>query len=873
MKKLLIIILLGCFQFNVNAQDISAWKQDRNTGENDSKTYKLDALAFKKGFTKNIYSKEINPYFEIEVPTINGDFEKFRVQETSNFAPELQAKYPDIRSYSGKSTKDETSSLHISVSPSGIQTMVLRADQSTEFIEQEAKDKNSYRLFSSKKREKGVLPFVCTTEDQTVSKSLYNKTAKSASSAGVFKTFRLALSCTGEYWQYHVAKGSSAAAAINATMTRVNAIFNKDLALKLELIANNNSILYDDPAADPYSPVVGTAPGAWSQELQRKLDDVIGNANYDIGHLFGATGGGGNAGCIGCVCDAGKGSAYTSPANGVPEGNTFDLDFVAHELGHQLGANHTFSHELEGEGVNVEPGSGSTIMSYAGITEDYDVVSNSDDYFTYASIKQIQDNMATKTCGTAVILPNNTPTAAAGLDYTIPTGTAFVLKGTASDPNGNTMTYCWEQNDSAITASGANSFALSNKADGPLFRSLKPGNSTTRYMPALNNVLTNRLSSAWESVSTVGRTLKFAFTVRDNAAQGLAQTKTDEMVVTVDPLTGPFAVVSQSTNDISWAPFTSQTITWSVNNTTALPGANTVNIKLSTDGGLTFATTLVSNTPNDGSQTITVPNILAQNCRILIEPTNNIFYAVNASSFAIGYSSVTTCTSYSFTTPFAIPDNSSTTKSTVVPAQETIITDVNVSIGLTHAYLGEVELELINPQAKVVKLLGRNCGATNAALVLNFDDLGSALNCNLTGAQTVVPIGSFADYNGVNPQGTWRLKATDIAAQDMGSITQATIEICTKTFTTLSAPDFVIADFLVYPNPNQGNFNVQFSSSSSNDVLIEIHDLLGRKVYGEKFKSNTNFNEAIQLKNATAGTYVVSVVDGARKGVSKIVVQ
>ena len=194
------------------------------------------------------------------------------------------------------------------------------------------------------------------------------------SSAGQVKTMRLAQSCNGEYSNFFGATSSAQVslvlAAFNATLTRSNGVYEKDLALHLNLIANTTSVIYYNPATDPY-----TTLSSWNQQLQTTLTNVIGNANYDIGHMFGASGGGGNAGCIGCVCVAptgtvplGKGSGITSPADGIPQGDNFDIDYVVHEVGHQLGANHTFSFSIEGTGVNKEVGSGITIMGYAGIT-------------------------------------------------------------------------------------------------------------------------------------------------------------------------------------------------------------------------------------------------------------------------------------------------------------------------------------------------------------------------------------------------------------------------------------------------------------------------------------------------------------------------
>jgi subtilisin-like proprotein convertase family protein len=487
---------------------------------------------------------------------------------------------------------------------------------------------------------------------------------------------------------------------------------------------------------------------------------------------------------------------------------------------------------------------------------------------------QIQNNLVSK-CSVNTALINQTPTVNAGSDYTIPKSTAFVLNGVASDPNGDALTYCWEQNDPAGSSEiSVNSMAYATKSIGPNFRSFSPSNSTNRYFPALSRVVAGQLSSSWESVSSIGRNLNFVFTARDNAALGFGQTNSDAMVVTVDATKGPFIVTSQNTADGIWDLGFSQTITWRVNGTSSLSGSTNVNIKLSTDGGLTFPIILASNTPNDGLEVVTAPTIAAKKCRILVEPTGNIFYAVNSDPFAIGYRVATSCNSYTFAAPYPIPESQTYVEKTiVVPASSSEITDVNFNVGFTHAYIGDVEIEVESPNGTVVKLFDKSCGNIESSLLLAYDDVGGALTCNATTSQTVAPKGLLSAFNGENPQGTWKLRFRDTGVGQTGTINSASIVICSSSYTSLALPSLEINDFVLYPNPNKGNFTIRFTSANTAGVVVVVNDMLGRKIYENKFENNGNFNENIQLKNVTAGVYLVSVIDGDRKGVSKIVIE
>jgi hypothetical protein len=640
--------------WSVNSESRSAIVPDKAVSRlaypKEFKLFNLDLGSLKQElFT--IVDRSAKRSTIITLPNAGGTMEEFEVFEASNFEPALQAQFSEIRAYSGRGITDKFASLKLSISPQGIQTMLIRGDRENEFIEPYSKDHAVYSVYRGN-RDKGNLPWTCSTVEQAVVTGLNTQVANAATarvSSGTVKTMRLAQSCNGEYANFFGATSAAQVnlvlAAFNNTLTRCNGIYERDLALHLNLIANTTSVIYYSPATDPYS----TTLSQWNAQLQSTLTSVIGEANYDIGHLFGASGGGGNAGCIGCVCVNGsKGSGITSPADGIPQGDNFDIDYVAHEVGHQLGGNHTFSHSLEGTGVNKEVGSGITIMGYAGITGQ-DVAPHSIAFFHQASINQIQTNLAPKTCPVSVTMTaNSAPVVAAVGNFTIPISTPFALTGSATDPNGDALTYSWEQDDNS-TVSGASSVASPTKAGGPNWLSFAPSTSGTRTFPQLSSILaglnvTGPLAGGdaganIEALSSVGRTLNFELTVRDNrayvAGSTIGQSATVHSVVTVSAASGPFAVTAPNTA-VTWTGGTAQTVTWSVNNTTAAPvSCANVKISLSTDGGNTFPTVLLASTPNDGTETITVPTVTSSTCRVKVEAVGNIFFDIGNANFSI----------------------------------------------------------------------------------------------------------------------------------------------------------------------------------------------------------------------------------------------
>jgi hypothetical protein len=610
-------------RINVNAIQ----KQSHQTLK-EYHTFSLNSNALKQSLTgvvqRNQFSVTSNTI--LSFPNSEGKMERFRIKEASVMHPDLQQRFPEIRSYIGQGVDDASSILRFSISPEGFNGMIISPNGNT-FIEPISKGINNYIVYNRENRIDYNYDFECEVSEQLKRRVTSDFMMKNADDS-VLRTFRLAVSATGEYTQYHGGTKAQALAAINTTMTRVNGIYEVDFNVTMILIANTDDVIYTNTGSDPY----GNTTANYNSQLQSTLTSVIGEANYDVGHLFANLQNNGNAGCIGCVCVNGsKGSGWTSHT--VPEGDPFDVDYVAHELGHQFGANHTWTHGgNEGTNVQMEPGSGSTIMGYAGITGATDVQVNSDPYFHAASIEQVTNYVKSTSCQVDTNTGNAVPVVNAGSNYTIPRGTPFVLEGSATDADtGDVLTYCWEQYDEN---NASTTYPSTTATTGVAFRSFEPTTDNHRYFPRLETIKTGVTSWQWEVVPNVARTLNFRLTVRDNVAGG-GTNNSDDMVVTVNGTAGPFVVNSPNTN-VTWNVGETETVTWDVAGTTG-NGVNAANVDifLSTDGGDTYPITLAAGVANDGSHDIVVPNNQGNQNRIMVRGSNHIFFDISDSNFII----------------------------------------------------------------------------------------------------------------------------------------------------------------------------------------------------------------------------------------------
>lgn len=565
---------------------------------------------------------------QLEFPHPDGTMHKYNAKANQTMHPELAAKFPEIKSYDAVDIETGTS-VKWDITPQGFHAMIFQKGASTIFIDPLIKGNTDYYIvyyksdfYTDKRMECSFNSAVEALENPN---SPTSGEVKSFGSCEM-RTYRLALAATVEYTAFHGGVANAQAAQVT-TMNRVNGIYERDMAITMNLVANNNLIVFS--GSDSYSN--GNA-GAMIGQNQTVVDNIIGNGNYDIGHVFG-TNSGGLAG-LGVVCSNSQ-KARGVTGSGSPVGDTFDVDYVAHEMGHQFGCNHTFNNSCGGNRNNstaMEPGSGSTIMAYAGICSP-NVQNFSDDYFHGISLEEMGAEIlsGTHTCEVITPLSNSAPSiTSTNGGATVPAGTPFVLTAVATDANGDPLTYDWEQMDNQISTQAP----VATSTNGPNFRSWDPDASPSRYFPKLS-ALNNNGPFTWERLPTVSRTMNFRVTVRDNAVGGGCNDHED-VTYTIDGGSGPFVVLYPSATGIEWTGATTQTVTWDVANTSGAPvNCSNVDILLSTNGGSTYPTVLASNVPNDGSHDVLVPNVGTTVARVMVISENGTFFDVSDKNFKI----------------------------------------------------------------------------------------------------------------------------------------------------------------------------------------------------------------------------------------------
>lgn len=570
--------------------------------------------------------------FILNLPRPDGTMQAFRISESPILAPGLARRFPGIKTYLGRGVDRPGTWVRLDYTPRGFHAMVLDGSDSY-FIDPYYHLLNEGTYISYYRRNFHTdESFECLAESRDAGQHEQDQDAAQRLNAlGIvgeeLRTYRLAVAATGEYTQYHGGTVESAMAAIATTMNRVNGVYERDISCRMILIDSNHLVVFTDAATDPYSGSAGNHLG----QNQTTLSQLIGNDNYDIGHVFHRAGGGGVAFLASVCSNQNKARGFTSTSN--PVGDPFDIDYVAHEIGHQFGANHTQNNNCNrASNAAMEPGSASTIMGYAGICPP-NLQNQSDAYFhAISQVEMIQHTTASGGNSCAQIIPtgNTAPVVFAGPNgEIIPISTPFELEGAADDLEGDSLTFCWEQFD--LGPSAPPNAPVGNS---PIFRSFDPVPNPVRVFPRLLD-LVNGTTTIGEFLPNYTRNLNFRLTVRDNHGFG-GGVSWNNRSLSVSDQAGPFRVLSQN-SATTWKGGTYQTVQWDVANTDQAPiNAAKVDIYLSADGGYTYPYLLASGEDNDGEALVLVPDTLqGEQFRVKVKASGRVFFNINSRNISI----------------------------------------------------------------------------------------------------------------------------------------------------------------------------------------------------------------------------------------------
>ncbi len=785
------------------------------------------------------------------LPRPDGGSQAFEVTASGVLPAALAHKYPELQAFSGVAVDDPSTTVRFELHRNGLRAQVLgsRGRWIVDPIRGSAKNLSISYYSADLKRSSARGTCRLQTEDRFVPKGGSPNQKKSLggqraarSSGATLRTYQIAVATTGEYGVFHGGTTPDALAAVVTTINRVTGILEKELSISLQLISNNDEIIFIDPSTDPFSG--NDNANDLIEESQQQIDLIIGSDNYDVGHTF-STGAGGLA-ALGSVCASGF-KAQGVTGSDEPEGQFFDVDFVAHEIGHQLGADHTFNGS-NGNCTNgsryylsaYEPGSGSTIQAYAGLCSADNLQGAADPIYHSASFDEITLFLAEGeggSCGVVTSTNNTPPSVDAGADYSVPKATPLVITGSGSDAEQNALTYLWEQRDLGPQA------ALSAGDDGeiPLFRVLTPQSNPSRYLPALGNVVSGNYSDA-EKLPQLARELDMRLTVRDGAG-GVAS---DDMVIFVTASAGPFVLTSPNGGENVGA---SSTIGWDPAGTTASPvNVSEIEILLSIDGGATFDRSL-GTTANDGFEVITFPSgITTNSARLMLRAVNNIFYDVSDDDFVLksdrlvppaptslvatpldggvritfepgidngvpvtSYEAVCSTESVSETFSKTIDVDEFLDESTEVSSTLTFDNALTIDpegllipVDITHSYRGDVVIDLTSPAGTTIRLKDDN-GADASADVIGTFPLSLA------------PSTSLDAFVGENAAGKWRMSVSDVYNGDFGTVNAWGVSVIATTPGLESSITGIASPLIVSDMANDEVYSCQITAYAGND--------------------------------------------------------
>jgi hypothetical protein len=747
----------------------------------------------------------------LEIPLPNGQVETFGMVESPILSPEVARLNPEIKTYAGNGTKHRQYALRLSLTSSGFNAIILNVENDAVYFEHYSNENKDF-YFSYLSRDAHMPKAVrnasggCSVgrgqNGSVVLDPNHNHTTtynQPEVLTNTLRVYRFAIAATAEYT---TAKGGVTPAynSLIEYTNRMTAVFRRDLSVSFSLVSTTNVV--HTVNGTPYT---NNDSGAMLNQCQTDLDNNVGSANYDVGHVLGQSSGSGEGLAQAAACDNTAKAKGVSKDGGTPFAQVFFDQTLFHEVGHQIGMSHSFNSSLpvcttRNQPTSVEPGAGATIMSY-GFT------CGTDDYFsstTNGPILQFHTTncseaityMAANVCGSTQTNANNTPVVTMPGNVTIPKSTPFTLTGSATDADGDGLTYCWEGTNTGEVAAPDNT-VLDNTAKAPFFRSYEhAAGGASRTFPVLSAILNGTNQAKGDKLPSVATTANLRLTVRDNRATGPSSSVFSPLTVTVDGNSGPFLITSNLTGTL--AGNSAQTITWSVNNTDQAPvSCANVKISISTDGGQTFPTTLLASTPNDGTESVTLPNTATTTARIKVEAVGNVFFDISNSDFTI---------------------------STVVPVE-----------------LVELKAKTVGKSAQLTWLTAseKNNAGYHIEKSVNgrtFEKIGFVKGFGTTQTPQYY---SFSD-NKLSQLSYYRLQQVDYDG--------------TTTFTNVvtAEPNDKGNKFKVYPNPTTSELTVEMPSGATEAIVF---DVLGRMVMQQRGEGRLTLN----LRAITEGVYFVQV--------------
>jgi hypothetical protein len=892
MRKILLSIGAALIAISATAQTFwtptsaQAFGKDAQIQAKDARYFNLNIEAFTaalfKAPLKSNNQQLSNIYIDLPLP--DGSMDKFMVFEAPSMENGLGIKFPEMKTFIFESISNRLTYGRADITHKGFHIMLF-SEAGTIFIDPFSQENNKEYIIYFKKNFTTNKPLpVCLSEDKELedpsldfhNEAILNKSAKS-SNGSELRTYRIAVSATAEFTQFHGGTVADGLAAVLTTINRITGIYEREFTARLVLVNNNDLIIYTNSGSDPFdSP---DNPGQMLGENQTSIDNIIGSSNYDVGHVVGREGSG--LASFAVVCRNSKAQGVTGISN--PIGDPFDVDYVAHEIGHQFAGSHTFNGSSGSCGTNIstnsayEPGSGTTIMAYAGICPPQNTQNNSDDYFHGRSFTQVLNY---STLGSGNNCPVRTTTGNSipeiqiltPLNLVIPISTPFQLEANISDLNGDAITYCWEQYDRGIQGAPDNP-----SGNAPLFRSFQPTINPIRTFPQRSDLI-NNTQTLGEILPDYARDMTFRITARDNVPGGGA-VNNDEIGVEVTANAGPFLVLSPNTA-ITWTAGDPYQVTWDVANTTSSPvSCNAVNVLLSTNRGFTFNIVLASNVPNTGTTDIIAPFALTTDARVRVEAADNIFFDISNTDFEI----VSNCglINPAINIDEPIPNttwciNTLGQLTFAASSPDLVITSYqwyrngNIINGATSNTLSVNNVQFSDDGSYYCTMSnGCNTVSTNSAMVFVSNtaivpvitQIGNQLQSSLsTGNQWFLNGSSLPGETGqfvtLGAEGAYSVSS------NAGSCSANSAAFITSIIDISS-----VTNIQIVPNPNQGIFTVELQSWNE-DVQVEVLNVLGQEVLApQKFKNKLN----LDISNYANGIYLVRVSSDGYVGTFKVV--